>query len=124
MRDEVSNLGLINAIKNDDVREVGRLLYEGGNALEIYEGRTLLGYAKSVEIADLLIKYGANPKEKGILCGDCVGNGNYDTVKYLIEKGADVNTSDDSEEGITPLMLATVCCQYRVVKLLLDNVLM
>ena len=107
------------AVENNDVAKVGKLLFEVGDVCKFVEGKSLLYYVENLEIAKLLIKYGADPKEKGILTGKCVGNGHYDVVRYLIENGADVNTLDD--EGVTPLIVATICYDAKMMKILLDN---
>lgn len=45
--------------------------------------------------------------------------GRVDTVKFLIENGADVNAKD--KRGETPLMFASAFDRCRVLKLLIDN---
>ena len=43
-----------------------------------------------------------------------------ETVKLLVEKGADVNAKD-TNEGFTPLMMAAALNQPEIVKILLAN---
>ena len=42
----MSNIELVDAVKNDDIKEVGRLLFEGADACELVEGKSLLYYVK------------------------------------------------------------------------------
>jgi ankyrin repeat protein len=44
--------------------------------------------------------------------------GNYDTARYLIEKGAEINTTEESER-LTPLHIAALMGHVEIVKLLL-----
>ena len=76
----------------------------------------------SVRLAcNYLIEPESNPKKicyNTPLIAACESN-NYKIVKYLIEKGADVN--QENKDGVTPLMTACFNGNINIVKYLVEN---
>jgi ankyrin repeat protein len=53
------------------------------------------------------------------LIGACFDKGNFEVVKFLVEKGANVNCK--SQGGSTPLMMASFIGSSQMVKYLIEN---
>ena len=108
-------LWLIDSIKTNNRRKLIQSLKNwhelGINPDTIYyNGWTLLTIAicnANISIIDILIDYGANVSMQ-------ISNGlypieyatKYDIIKYLVSKGADINSYN--KYGLTPLMMATI----------------
>lgn len=116
--------------------ELVKILCKAGADLNLasYDGVTPLMYANSMkyaEIARILFRNGAHvdyfsiennlyflpsPDELLVINAD---SGNYESVSYLIEHGANPNYSN--EEGVNALMYASDNGYYRIAKLLIEK---
>ena len=127
--------------------DIMRLLLDNGAETDrLIEGgivtRSILGYAKNIEIAQLLLDHGADPAESlrsiddvniaqffinngadvnyndeaGTPLHGAAAGGNTDMVQLLISNGADVNAW--AEAGITPLHQAR---NAEIAQILIDN---
>lgn len=82
-------------------------------------------YAINAEIVELLLKYPLDINSKGL--DDCtplyytIGKGDNNIVKFLIDKGADLNIPDN--DGNTPLIATADMFDEddTIIKLLLEN---
>lgn len=121
------------ACLNNDL-DMTRLLLKFGanvNAYSTLSGQTPLLTAskfKHLEIVKILIKNGANIEQKELYEGStalhnaCYNALNCDLVKYLLSKGANVNSTN--KNGLTPLLICIINSyniNTKLVKLLLQN---
>ena len=75
------------------------------------------------ELATLLVQHGADVNAKyggGPLLCDAARDGNTDSVKFLLDNGADVGIKAKSD-GSTPLHLASYGCHLGIAKMLVDK---
>lgn len=118
---------------NNDL-DITRLLLKFGanvNAYSTLSGQTPLLTAiqfNHLKIVKILIKNGANIEKKELYGGStalhhaCYNALNYDLVKYLLSKGANVNSTNN--EGHTPLLICihnSYNINTKLVELLLKN---
>lgn len=75
----------------------------------------------NLEIVQTLLEAGADPNERGAEASiiEAAGTGNIELVQLLISSGADVNSV--REEGVTPLMKASISGSLEIVKLLVEH---
>ena len=94
------------------------------------EGLSPLFLAKTAEIADLLLRHGANVNARDSQGNTplhfSVMNGNIDVTQYLIDNGANVNAAMDDgptflENGWTPLHIAAVKGNTQLLNILIEN---
>jgi len=118
---------LIEAVKQDDIICVVRLLKEGENPNVRDEfGKTPLRYAVLQDpiMVETLLKHGADPDvadDSGVTPLHVASMfGLYDVVKLLISYGR-INVNVQDEGGRTPLHKAATGCRSKVVWLLLIN---
>ncbi|MDR1345760.1 MAG: ankyrin repeat domain-containing protein [Bacteroidales bacterium] len=122
---QVRTKSLHNAVAEDDIAEVRRLLDAGADPNGIDKhGAMPLHYADNPEIIDLLCSKGANingPNQKGDIPLHSAVSANYPNLEYikqLLRKGADISIAN--RKGDTPLSmvqqaikLGTVVNDYR-----------
>ena len=109
-----NNAELVKAIENGNIETVRMLLENGANPNVGYidSGYTPLmaasGYRGSLEMAKLLISYGAGVNkftdQRRTALVESLGYGQVEITKLLIKEGANVNFID--ENGFSPLMHA------------------
>jgi ankyrin repeat protein len=116
---------LQDAVSLDAVEPV-RFLLEGG--VDVSLCTPILYKAKSVEVASLLLQAGVDINEpskwnhfRSTALGNAVYRGNFNLAKFLIEKGADVNLTNELRGARTPLRAALESRNVRLIELLLDN---
>jgi ankyrin repeat protein len=88
---------LVEAAGNGDLYVV-RLILQDAKVDIHYKNNRALGNSASeghTEIVQLLLEHGANPNTRGVMDIACE-NGNYDTVKCLLEYGTDPKLNDNS----------------------------
>ena len=114
------------ALLNEDINMMKLLLKQGihpDNCSILSCSLFFIAYAlNKLDIAELLLKYGANPNQKGWLGNysfivDAVHEENIDMVRLLLKYGADPNQIDIFEE--TPTLIATKAKNIDLVKLLI-----
>ncbi|XP_006635308.1 cyclin-dependent kinase 4 inhibitor C [Lepisosteus oculatus] len=118
---------LASASARGDLTEVEMLLQTGANVNERNEfGRTALQVMKlgNPSIAQVLLRANADPNVRDPLGGltvthDTARDGYEDTLRVLVEHGADVNIQDT--EGNLPLHLAAREGNLDVVKFLIER---
>lgn len=116
---------LHHAVMHNDPKIVEFLLEKGANVTvrDNYPANVALHYARSGEIAKLLLKHGSNPNAKNL-------NGqtplhkewrelDLEVVQVLLEAGADINAKDNS--GNTPLHYAISKKSLEEVKFFVDH---
>ncbi|HWR39287.1 MAG TPA: ankyrin repeat domain-containing protein [Patescibacteria group bacterium] len=134
MNVQYSEQSFINVIEKNDVKAVKLFLEAGMNPNSVTaEGTPLLtaAAAGNLEIAKLLVEKGGNVNEKdkdgmtplmAAIFGEKDGTPKQEMVKYLLEKGADLNTRFITNGvGLTPLMAAAGAKDLEVVKILLSK---
>jgi ankyrin repeat protein len=119
-------LTLLNAVKNNDIKQVKLLLYKGAgpNAYDDDSDNVLINAAlyASADCMRLLLQNKADPNLKNkygetplMLC-----TGDLDKMKLLLQYGANIN--DTSQSGNNALMVACIAgSSYTIVKWLIDN---
>ena len=88
------------------------------------DGATALFYASEIETMDYLIKNGIDVNKKDItgrtpLIQHSLAYENQDHVKFLLEKGADINAQDN--EGVTTLMFAVQTDKTKIIDICLSE---
>ena len=128
------DLALLDAIEEERLEVVERLLEQGADVNTYWQGWTVLMRASSkkrLDVMELLLKKGADINAKDRWRGETAlirvssnspdsSSGYGDVVKLLLEKGALVN-EHDSQNGMTALMWASFRGHLDIVKLLLEK---
>ena len=116
-------------LKNNDYMSVKKYLKDGADLKETNEaGESVLACALiarcDLEITMLLIDNGADVfdfDDEGVSIFDlAITYDNLDVVKYILDKGIDVNRTQ-RRSGFTSLMAAACYGRIEVAKLLLEN---
>lgn len=125
-RDEHGFTPLHSAVQHNLLDVVSRLLERGAKVdAESDSGETPLSFAKSTEVASLLIRKGANPNGVSALTTplhNAAFYGRTEIVDYLIAQGAEINRTN--KHGDTPLHEAAFGysrTSIDVVRLLIDK---
>jgi len=95
------------------------------------DGLTPLGVAgkamdnRTVDIINILIKHDANINKIGTggrsTLGEAVRLGNVKMVEFLVLQGADIETPNPAFKNATPVMIAVICKQTKIVEYLLSE---
>ena len=111
---------LFKAVKEDNKKKVDYILRLRCDVNAVDEkSRTPIMFAKSVDVADLLIKYGAELTIWTLNDTHILHEvEDLDVLKFLVKKGADVNCKNS--EGISPLMQASLYQNKERMEALID----
>lgn len=118
------------AIEQNDLNKVREMLEKDPSlANSVHDLDPLINCIPSVtnfEMLQLLVEYGADVNSKSEVLGFVgetplhdVCRGNINSVHFLLENHADINA--ESDEGLTPLMVACVYNRPEIVRCLLEN---
>lgn len=119
---------LIDAVKNNDLQNVKKLIEEGANVnvTDYKPGKSALLYASeynNLEIVRELIKAGADVNEKTLLSVTplmkACDNGNLEMVEELVKNGADVNAKDNFRKSVLTYVKGKN--SYEIVQFLKSN---
>lgn len=117
---------LIEAIQDDDLKEVQYLLQTGVNPNILSEGGDLcIRFAisnKNLDIVNALLDHGADPniidKNRDPIILEAIRSGKLEILNSLLEKGADPNVLDRNEN---PVLLSSLARNVKIVNALLNN---
>lgn len=111
---------LFKAVKEDNKKKVDYILRLRCDVNAVDEkSRTPIMFAKSVDVADLLIKYGAKLTIWTLNDTHILHEvEDLDVLKFLVKRGADVNCKNS--EGISPLMQASLYQNKERMEALID----
>ncbi|GEM_PF-3407594 len=121
-----NNHAIFEAVEHNNVQKTKSLLQKDATLAKAKQEQchqSLVFYAKSKDMLELLMAYGVDPNNKETTNGNIsilaimASYGDIDSVKFLISKGADIDSKDDL--GSTPLFCAAESGSIEVVKFLI-----